>query len=138
MKDANLYTALIGALFGGAGLKVVEWVLTRADRSFEEATVIRRELRAEVVELRKEVSRLEAELDEWKQRYYELLKQYNVLEGRYRILEAKYSELERGFAEFRARYQGRSAKSGEGTEETDGNAGGAGDDEHGQGNGQRR
>ena len=67
------YVALIAALFGGAGLKIIEYVLNKSKRRSDVATQIRDELRQETQQLKREVDALEAALDIWKNRYYILI-----------------------------------------------------------------
>jgi hypothetical protein len=69
------YLALIGTVFGGAGLKVVESVLGRGRRRDDLASSLRTELRSDNSELRAEVDKLEASVDEWRNRYYTLVAQ---------------------------------------------------------------
>lgn len=70
------FLALIGTIFGGAGLKIVEKVLNKDKVKSDIATEIRNELRGEVGTLRDELRRVETELDDWKAKYYELLDQF--------------------------------------------------------------
>lgn len=65
--------ALIGTLFGGAGLTLTtKWASKNKDRE-DAATKFRDELRSEVIRLREELAKVEKELDEWKEKYYALL-----------------------------------------------------------------
>lgn len=89
--------ALIGALFGGAGLKIIgdltgKWV-NRGREQFDEATAIRKELREELDKVREELSELKAEVDEWKEKYYKLLQEYLDLNTKYKLVEAELTEL---------------------------------------------
>ena len=75
--------ALIGTIFGGAGLKVIEALLNRSKNKMDErkseadiATGMREELRKEVASLKDELRRVEGELDTWRQKYYDLLEQF--------------------------------------------------------------
>lgn len=68
--------AVIGTIFGGAGLKIVEGLMNRGKAQTDVAAAIRTELRADVQGLRDEVRKLETELDTWKAKYYELLDQF--------------------------------------------------------------
>ena len=64
---------LIGAIFGGAGIKLIEaYVLPRA-KQVDIATTIRDELRDEIKGYKQEVKDLRSELDEWKTKYFSLL-----------------------------------------------------------------
>jgi len=79
--------ALIGTIFGGAGIKIVEWVLNRRGDQEDLATTIRAELRSEITQLRTRLdvqetewrTRLsvqEAESAEWRIKYYGLMEQF--------------------------------------------------------------
>jgi hypothetical protein len=65
--------ALLGTVFGGVGLKVVEAALGRGKRREDLATNLRTELRAELTELREDNDKLEAALDLWRTKYYRLV-----------------------------------------------------------------
>lgn len=60
----------MGALFGGTGLKVLEWFLNRGKAKEDVATQLRNELRQELKELRERVDELEAENDKWRARAF--------------------------------------------------------------------
>src|SRR6478609_9438782 len=73
------FIALIGTIFGGVGLKVVEQWLGRAKERSTEAAGIREELRKEIDALRVQIEksnaeelRLEGMIDEWRSKYYDL------------------------------------------------------------------
>jgi peptidoglycan hydrolase CwlO-like protein len=75
--DSNLTAAIISAVFGGAGLKIIEKMLGKNDEAFKEAASIRQELRQQIEDLRKEVDALrekvtaaEQEADEWREKYW--------------------------------------------------------------------
>lgn len=68
--------ALLGTIFGGAGLKIIESFLNRNKIKVDVATQIREELRTEVTTLRTELKHVEDELDEWKGKYYSLLDEF--------------------------------------------------------------
>lgn len=74
-KNFEAYTALIGALLGGSGLKLIEWWLNRAKTKDDSAKDFRQELRTDLTEVKKELDRVENELDAWKEKYYKLLEQ---------------------------------------------------------------
>jgi hypothetical protein len=79
------WLALIGATFGGAGLKFIEYYLSRGKAKDDTATVLRAELRTEVTQLRSELVRVETELDSWKGKYYDLLDQFFNLKKELKI-----------------------------------------------------
>ena len=70
------FLALVGTIFGGAGLKIIESLLNRSKTQTDIAAQIRSELRTDVQGLREEIRKVEAELDEWKKKYYDLLDQF--------------------------------------------------------------
>ena len=70
------FLALLGTIFGGVGLKVVENLLNKSKTREDIAASLRKELREDVGTMRKELRTLETELDKWKQKYYQLLEQY--------------------------------------------------------------
>lgn len=74
----SAYLALIGAIFGGAGLKVVDNLLSRNKEKIDHASHIREELRIELVALREELAkskeeehRLETEVESWRTKFYD-------------------------------------------------------------------
>jgi hypothetical protein len=71
--------ALIAAIFGGVGLKVIESVLNRSKVKNDLQAQMRLELRTDVVSLKEELDRIEVSLDEWKKKYYRLLLSFNEL-----------------------------------------------------------
>lgn len=70
------WIALIGTVFGGAGLKLIESVLSRGQGKIDTATAMREELRKESVALREELRTVEKDLDAWKEKYFLLLQEY--------------------------------------------------------------
>jgi signal transduction histidine kinase len=77
---SEAWIALIGTVFGGAGLKIIEQILGRKGRKEDFATAIRSELRTEVTSLRHEADQLRDEADElrheldlWRRKYYSLV-----------------------------------------------------------------
>lgn len=65
--------ALLGAVFGGVGVKVVEVFFLRSIKKIDIAGQIREELRGDITYYRGEIRRLQDDLDLWKSRYYVLL-----------------------------------------------------------------
>lgn len=64
--------ALIGTIFGGAGLKIIESYLSRSARQKDDAKEIRDELRLSITELRQENTELERAVERWRTDYYEM------------------------------------------------------------------
>lgn len=71
--------ALIAAIFGGVGLKVVEFVLGRSKSKTDIASEMRAELRSDVLTLKEELDQIEASLELWKKKYYRVLYGFNEL-----------------------------------------------------------
>lgn len=74
--DATLLT-LLGAIFGGALLKLAEYFVTRGKAKVDEATAIRAELRVAIKDLTTEKEGVEAQRDTWRERYYSQLEKYS-------------------------------------------------------------
>lgn len=70
------WIALVGTIFGGVGLKLVERWLGRSKERVDDATQIRDELRIEINSQRDEIKNLEAEVNRWRQEYYNLRDQH--------------------------------------------------------------
>lgn len=70
------WIALIGTLFGGVVLKLIEAILARGGQKEDAATSMREELRKDSTELRAEIRAVEKELDQWKEKYFLLLQDY--------------------------------------------------------------
>lgn len=58
--------ALIGTIFGGVGLKIVEKFLNKNVERVSE----RKDYRDEIKELRERLDKVESEVDTWRERYY--------------------------------------------------------------------
>lgn len=77
MPEINqAWIALIGAILGGSGLKVIEAWLNRPKEHADAETEFRNELREEVKSLREELRKVEAELDSWREKYYTLMDEF--------------------------------------------------------------
>lgn len=73
--------ALVGTVFGGAGLEITRRWLSRNKERDDTATELRKELRDELANLKKELDEVEEQLDAWKQKYYDLLQQFISVKG---------------------------------------------------------
>lgn len=71
MDDAT-WIALVAALFGGAGLKIIEKILNRGQEEDDIATKLRAELRQDIERHRQRADEAEDEADKWRDRYYKL------------------------------------------------------------------
>lgn len=71
--------ALLAALFGGAGLKIIETLLSRSARKEDLAKELREELRQESQSLKDQVREAQDSIDKWRSMYYALLASFNEL-----------------------------------------------------------
>jgi chromosome segregation ATPase len=74
------WIALIGTVFGGAGLKAVETWLGKNRIRVDDAARIRDELRLEITAQREEIKQLETDVDKWRDEYYNLRDKYVELQ----------------------------------------------------------
>lgn len=72
--------ALIGTIFGGAGLKATETWLGKNRVRVDDAAKIRDELRLEITAQREEIKQLETDVNKWREEYYNLRDKYVVLQ----------------------------------------------------------
>lgn len=70
MND-QAFWALIGTLFGGAGLAIINKLLGHGKEKFDLSAAIREELRKDNTTYRKEIDELNRRLESWQQKYYE-------------------------------------------------------------------
>lgn len=75
--------ALLGTLFGGAGLEFIKRWLGKAKEKDDTATALRNELRGELTSIKNELATVERELDEWKAKYYEVVEKYLTVKIQY-------------------------------------------------------
>lgn len=71
--------ALLAAVFGGAGLKIIESLFKRAGERADIASQLRSELRQEVLDLREVVHKIDERLESWRRQYYAVLVAFNEL-----------------------------------------------------------
>lgn len=76
---ADPILALVAALFGGVGLKIVESLVNRSKVKNDLQAQMRSELRKDVMSLKDELEDIENSLDQWKKKYYSLLLSFNEL-----------------------------------------------------------
>lgn len=81
----NSYAAIIAAVFGGVGVRLLDKVLSRRSENFSEASTIRKELRDEVEGLRETMIALREEADSWRSKYWE-----EIEEGVKRVAEISH------------------------------------------------
>lgn len=78
---SQAWLALIAALLGGSGLKLIEHWLNRSKVRDDAAAEMRTELREEIKGLREELRSVEDELDKWRGKYYELMDEFMKAKG---------------------------------------------------------
>lgn len=82
MPEINqAWLALLGALLGGSGLKIVEYWLNRSKIREDASSQMRTELRNDIKGLREELRAVEDELDKWRGKYYELMDEFMKAKG---------------------------------------------------------
>lgn len=74
------WIALIGTIFGGAGLKATETWLGKNRVRVDDAAKIRDELRLEITAQREEIKQLETDVNKWRDEYYNLRDKYVALQ----------------------------------------------------------
>ena len=82
--DTTVVTAIfsvIGAVFAGTGLKVVEKWLQKAKDKDDTATSLRNELRTELTDLKKELASAGDSIEEWREKYYDVIEKYIVVKA---------------------------------------------------------
>lgn len=89
----NIIIALLGTLFGGAIVKLIDRIYSIKERKLSDSFDVRKELREEILQIKQELRQLQRELDKWKKIYYELLKNYNLLETHTILLTEDYNKL---------------------------------------------
>jgi hypothetical protein len=75
-NDLAVWTALLGTIFGGVGLRLTERFVDRKKTTLDYETSLRKELRDENAELHDENAELRKEVDEWRIKYYNCMDQY--------------------------------------------------------------
>lgn len=75
--DAATWIAIAAAIFGGAGVKVIEKWLSRSEIKDDSAFKLRTELREELERLRKELEETKDELDDYRTKYYAMMEQFS-------------------------------------------------------------
>lgn len=88
----TLISAVLGALGGGLGLKLLErlldHLLSRNDKTFDQGKALRDELRGDNVGLRAEIDQLQEEVETWQQKYYELYEKHLSILSDYKMAVA--------------------------------------------------
>lgn len=96
LDTINAVAAIVAALFGGVGVKILEKLMNKNSEHFLEGSMIREELRKERDALRLEVDELQKQVDSWRGKYYEQVEEVMVAHqnlDQYRI-EVQRKELD--------------------------------------------
>jgi peptidoglycan hydrolase CwlO-like protein len=86
---------LLSALFGGAGVKLLDKLLSKRGDAFSEATKIREELRSEIDTLRAEISARRTESDSWRGKYWEQVEENIQLKSEMESMKLDLEELKK-------------------------------------------
>jgi chromosome segregation ATPase len=105
LLDNPNFVALVSAIFGGAGLKLIESWLSRAKVRADQGTVIREELRKEIDGLRSQLDkadaeeqRLEKQVEEWREKYWALREEKQSVVTELTIVMERLKAYERAIA----------------------------------------
>lgn len=97
--DLNIIATVIAAVFGGAGLKIIEKFLSKENEATQQATAMRNELRKQVSGLKSDINLLKKEnqalahdLDTWQEKYWELKSRNVILQGQIDTLTRQLEE----------------------------------------------
>jgi hypothetical protein len=91
IEQVEKYTPLITAIFGGAGIKLLDKIVSKRSDTFNESAKIRDELRISIDQLREDIERYKEESDEWRKKYWEQVEINIHQKG---MLESLQSEFE--------------------------------------------
>ena len=97
--DTNILIGVGSALFGGAGVKILEKLLARKSEQFLEAEKIRAELRDEIEFLKTEMEKLSAEVVLWRERYWTFYEEAAQLRTQLGAMTTQYEQLKDALAE---------------------------------------
>lgn len=86
---------LLSALFGGAGVKLLDKLLSKRGDAFGEAMKIREELRAEIDTLRAEINTKRTEADSWRSKYWEQIEENIQLKSELEGLKLDLEDLKK-------------------------------------------
>jgi predicted nucleic acid-binding Zn-ribbon protein len=75
--DVSTIVAIIAAVFGGAGVKMIEKWLNRSVEKEDSGFKLRTELREELERLRDELEKTKDELDDYRAKYFSLMEQFS-------------------------------------------------------------
>lgn len=93
---SSLFTdnaAIISAIFGGAGVKLMDKLLSNRGENFGEATALRTELRVELTALHTEIASKRSEADVWRAKYWEQIEENIKLKVRIESLQSDLDKI---------------------------------------------
>lgn len=97
------FLALMGTIFGGAGLKIIESWLGKAKARADQGAQMRDELRKDIEGLRNQLERAAAEetrleglIEEWRSKYYDLLTEKTKVVTELTIVTERLKTYEKG------------------------------------------
>jgi chromosome segregation ATPase len=96
--------ALIGTIFGGVGLKLLESLLGKKKVQSDEAAAIRAELRTDVNSLRQTIKDEKISTDKWRAEYYKTLEECYDTKRQVTEVKARVIELEEEVSVWREKY----------------------------------
>lgn len=94
LTDPTVLVALIGAVIGGIGLKLLEAWLGRGKEKSDLATQIRDELRKDMLTLRTHFDNCEIEKDKWQDKYWLTVEENAQLKAAQAMINWKMGKLE--------------------------------------------
>lgn len=86
-------TAIVSALFGGAGVKILDKILSSRSDQFSETAQLRTELRDQNDRLTAELDSTKLEADSWRTKYWALVENDLTLKGELDIVRRENIEL---------------------------------------------
>lgn len=95
LNQLEKYTPLITAICGGAGIKLVDKIMSKRSDTFNESAKIREELRTSVDQLREDIDKSKEESDEWRQKYWEQVEVNIHLKGMFETLQLDFASLKK-------------------------------------------
>lgn len=107
LLNNSAFVALVGTIFGGAGLKLIEHYLGKAKERASEQATMRDELRKEINDLRAQVNsakeeerRLEGLLEVRTREYYDLRDEKQKVVTELSIIKAELDMLQKRFSRY--------------------------------------
>lgn len=87
--------AIVSAIFGGAGVKLLDKMLSKRSQDFSEATQLREELTEQLNLVRAEVAKKIVEADTWREKYWNQVEEDILLKTEVETLKREVETLKR-------------------------------------------